>query len=178
MHPQKKLLIFIILLGGLAVLGSYVYGFQSLPDAANLLWGGVAESWRPAYTINMLLAASGYFVFTAFILFRLNPTETRIYGRFGYGLFNFIYAAILIPSALWMPFTMMAIEQGSAGLEWAARIMLWIAGLASLALLFALLTIRPSQPRRAHWLAVAGCVFFCIQTVILDAIVWNMLFQL
>jgi hypothetical protein len=32
----------------------------------------------------------GYFAYTYFILFPLNPDEARIAGRFGYGLFDVI----------------------------------------------------------------------------------------
>jgi hypothetical protein len=48
----------------------------------------------------MFLAATGCFAFTYFILFRLNPSETRVFSRFPFDLFNVLYAAILISSAL------------------------------------------------------------------------------
>jgi hypothetical protein len=120
----------------------------------------------------MFLAATGYFAFSYFILFRLNPTNTRVFSRFPFGLFNVLYAAILIPSALWMPLTLFALEGPSLGFLWAVRIVLAMVGLASVGLLFALLKVEPRLPRWAHRLAVAGCVGFCLQTAILDAIVW------
>jgi hypothetical protein len=64
MRSEKRWLIFIILSGGLAVLGSYVYGFVSYPGAADILWGGVPQGIRPVYTANMFLAATSFFVFT------------------------------------------------------------------------------------------------------------------
>jgi hypothetical protein len=64
----------------------------------------------------MLLAAAGYFAFTYFVLFRLDPTITRVLGRFPFDLFNVLYAVILIPSALWMPLTLFALEGSSLGL--------------------------------------------------------------
>jgi hypothetical protein len=178
MHSQKWPLIIVILLGGMAVLGSYVYGFLTHPDFADVLWGGVPENIRPFYTINMFLAAAGYFAFTYFVLFQLNPPDTRIFGRFGYGLFTVVYTAILVPSALWMPLTLLAIEQADLGLIWIVRLVLVVVGLASLGLLFALIKIEPRQPTWVHQLAIAGSVFFCIQTVILDALVWGSLFRL
>jgi hypothetical protein len=177
MHSKKWLLIFIILLGGAAVLGSYVYGFLTHPDFADVLWGGVPENIRPFYTINMFLAAAGYFAFTYFILFRLNPPETRIFGRFGYGLFTVLYTAILVPSALWMPLTLLAIEHADLGLIWMVRLVLAVVGLASLGLLYALIKIEPHQATWAHKLAIVGSIFFSIQTVILDALVWGSLFR-
>jgi hypothetical protein len=108
----------------------------------------------------MFLAATGYFAFTYFILFRPNPGETRVFRRFPFDLFNVLYAAILLPSALWMPLTLFALEGSSLGFVWAVRIVLVIVGLASVALLFALLKVEPCLPRSAHRLAVAGCVGF------------------
>jgi hypothetical protein len=67
MDANKRWLIAIILIGGVAVLGSYIGGIQARPDAGQILWGGVPEKTRPLYTVNMFLAAAGYFLFTFFI---------------------------------------------------------------------------------------------------------------
>jgi hypothetical protein len=177
MNAKKWLMVFINLLGGGGVIGSYIWGFQTHPNAGQALWGGVPDSIRPFYTAGMVLAATGYFAFTYFILFRLDPSETRVFTRFSFGLFNILYAAILIPSALWMPLTLFALEGSSLGVVWAVRIVLAMVGLASVALLFALLKVEPRLPRWAHRLAVAGCMGFCLQTAILDAIVWVAFFR-
>ena len=177
MRAQKWLMVFINLFGGVAVLGSYVHGFLTHPSAAEVLWGGVPQSIRPFYTAGMFLAAAGYFAFTYFILFRLNPGDTRVYGRFGYGAFNAFYTAILIPSALWMPLTFLAVENSSPALLWTVRLVLAVVGLASLGLLFALLTVKPGRPSWTARLAIVGCAFFCIQTALLDAVIWGSLFR-
>ena len=177
MHKQKITLIVIILIGGIAVLGSYAWGILAVPNAGRILWGDVPDILRILSTIWMLPGALGYFAYTYFILFRLNPDETHIYQRFGYGVFSILYIAILIPSALWLPLTSLAVSSSSPLLDWVVRLDLVVVGLASLALLFALLHTQPRQPMWAFWLAVIGCVFFCIQTVILDAILWGAYFQ-
>lgn len=178
MHPKKLLALIINVLGGAAVLGSYALGISTHPNASQILWGEVPESVRPYYTMNMLLAAMGYFALVYFILFRLNPVKTRIAGRFGFGLFPAIFACILIPSALWMPLTFLAIERSSLALVWAIRIVLWLVGLASLALFYALLKVEPRQALWAQRIALVGCIFFCVQTTFLDAIVWIVLFRI
>jgi hypothetical protein len=43
-------------------------------------------------------------------------------------------------------------------------------------LVIALLRLRPRQPARAYWLAVAGSVAFTIQTALVDAVIWTVLF--
>ena len=174
----RRWLIAVILIGGLAVLGSYLWGVLARPDAGQTLWGGVPRSIRPFYTVNMLLAAAGYFPFTFYILFRLDPGTTRVAGRFGYGLFSWLYAAILLPSALWLPLVYVAIEQSSQAWLWVVRAALILVGAASLGILTALLKTRPQRAGIAYRLAVVGSVFFCIQTAVLDAAVWGVFFRL
>ncbi len=178
MHPKRSLLLLINIIGGAAVLGSYVLGILTHPDAGQVLWGQVPESIRPYYTANMFLAAIGYFAFIYFILFRLNPIKTRVAGRFGFGLFAALFAGILIPSAFWMPLTFLAVEQSSLALVWLVRIVLWLVGLASLALFYAILKVEPRQPLWAQRIALVGSIIFCLQTVFLDAIVWIFYFRI
>ena len=176
MHPKKWLLLIINLLGGAAVLGSYAYGVRTHPNAMDTLWGGVPASMRTFYTPSMVLAAAGYFAFIYFVLFRLDPNATRLGNRLGFGTFNALFAAILIPSALWMPLTFAAVEVSSVALLWVVRLVLAAVGLASLSLLVALLNVEPRHPPWAYWLAVLGCVAFCLQTAVLDMIVWSAYF--
>lgn len=178
MHSKKWLMLLVNIIGGAAVLGSYSLGILTHLNAGQILWGEVPESIRPYYTANMLLAAMGYFTFIYFILFRLNPVKTRVAGRFGFRLFTALFAGILIPSALWMPLTFLAVERSSLALVWAVRIMLWLVGLASLALFYAILKVEPRNPLWAQRVALVGSIAFCIQTAFLDAIVWIFFFRI
>jgi hypothetical protein len=164
------------LLGGAAVLGSYAWGFRTLPDASAALWGGVPPVIRPLYTACMFLAAGGYFLFTYYILFDLPANETRIAGGWGYSLFNFLYAAILVPSALWLPMTSALLGAFNPAGRRIVQADLWIVALASLALLLALISAEPRSHPAARRRAIVGCALFCLQTVVLDAIVWSLLF--
>ena len=56
-------------------------------------------------------------------------------------------------------------------------IVLAFVGLGSVALLGALLGLRPRRPSTAYWLAVAGAGAFCIQTAVLDLFVWTAYFH-
>jgi hypothetical protein len=171
MHPEKRALIWINLLGGTAVLASYAWNLAAHPEARGDFWGGVPASMQPLYTVTMLLAATGYFAFTRFV-FRLRPAQVKIGARFGYGVFKWIYAPILVFSALWMPLTFAMIENPSAGLWVAIRLTLTVVGVGSILLVAALLWMEPREPKLAHRLAVAGSICFTFQTAVLDAVVW------
>ena len=154
---KKAILTFVIC----ALFGTAAYG---------QLWGGVPDGLRTVYTVCMLLAAAGYFPFTSFILLRFGPT-TRIAGRFGMGLVNGLYAAILASAALWMPLTFVMLEQPGAALWILIRLVLATTGMGSVALLVAFLTLRPRPTGGLFPLSIAGLVFFCIQTAVLDALI-------
>ncbi len=177
MAIQQIVLLVINILGGIAVIGSYILGLNGQSGGANVLWGGVPSSLRPVYTVSMIISALGYFAFLYYILFRLDPVQTSIAGISGFTLFYIIFLSILIPSALWMPLTKMYVSNPSMGVWIGIRTVLALVGLGSIALAWALLTLQGKVPGVAHWLAVAGSAYFALHTAVLDAIVWVALFK-
>jgi hypothetical protein len=177
MSMQQIILLVINIVGGAAVILSYVFGLNAQAGGANVLWGGVPANIRPLYTVSMILSALGYFAFFYFILFRLVPGEVVIGGRFGFSLFYAIFLGILIPSVLWMPLTNVYVGNPSLGVWAGVRIVLALVGIASIALVWALLSLQPRVPAIAYWLAVAGSAYFAFHTAILDAIVWAALYK-
>lgn len=176
MHPYKRTLLWIVLLGGLAVLASYAYSVGLDPATRGGLWGGVPAALLPPYVASMALAVAGFAVFNYFLLLAIDPAGVRIAGRFGYRLFHGLYLMILIPSALWLPLTAAMIRQPGSLLWLGIRLVLALVGLGSIGLLLALLALRPRRPATAYWLAVAGSVAFCVQTAVLDLFVWTSFF--
>jgi hypothetical protein len=173
---QKRALAWILLLGGTSVLASYAYFWAVDPAMLTEFWGGVPVAVRPAYGVSMLLATAGFFAYSYFLLFCVDPDEARVAHRFGYRLFPVLYLLILVPSALWMPLTSALLHHGPE-VWWAAiRGVLFVVGAASVGLLVALLTLRPRHPTWVYRLAVGGSVAFSVQTALLDAIVWVALF--
>ena len=177
MGTQQIILLVINILGGAAVIGSYILGLNGQAGGASALWGGVPESIRPIYGVSMILAALGYFAFIYFILFRLVPGDVSIAGKFGFSLFYAIFLVILVSSAFWMPLTSVYVGNPSVGVWIGVRIVLALVGLASTALVWALLSLQTKVPGISFWLAVAGSGYFAFHTAILDAIVWAALFK-
>jgi hypothetical protein len=175
MNPQKRTLLWVNVVGGTAVLASYAWNLLAHPEAGGDFWGGVPAMMQPVYVVTMLLAATGYFAFTRFV-FRLRPAQVKIADRFDYGVFKWVYALILVPSALWMPLTFSMIENPSAGLWVSIRLVLAAVGVGSLLLIAALLRVQPRTPRGAYRLALAGGIAFTFQTAVLDALVWPAFF--
>lgn len=172
MHPDRRSLLILNELGGIAVLGSYALGIASHPGASSQVWGGVPESIRPLYTVNMFLAAAGYFGFSFFVFFRLDPDRTRLFGRRGFRVFHVLYALVLLPSALWMPLTFAMLDSPSAALWAAIRLVLFLVGIGSLGLIAAVATASSAEAPVARRIAIAGAIAFAIQTALLDALIW------
>lgn len=177
MYIQQIILLIINILGGIAVIGSYILGLGGQSGGANVLWGGVPAGIRPVYFGSMIISALGFFAFIYFLLFRLNSAETVIANRFGYYIFYIIFILMLGASAFWMPLTNMYVAHPSNGIWISVRIVLAVVGLASIALVLALLTLQTKNHGLPYWLAVAGSAYFAFHTAILDAIVWAALFR-
>lgn len=176
MNQSKKIKWMMInLLGGATVIGSYIYGFLTHSNASQILWGSVPAGLRPIYTACMLAAAAGYFAL-AYFVFRLDILETRVFDRFGFEIFNFLYLLVLVPSALWMPLTLSAIERSSVILIWVVKLDLALVAAGSLGLLLAVVTTKPRPSTTRYILAILGSAVLCLQTVVLDAIVWSFYF--
>jgi len=177
MGTQQIILLVINIIGGIAVIGSYIFGIRAQSGGANALWGGVPANIRPVYGISMVLSALGYFAFLYFILFDLVPDEVLIAGRFGFSLFYTIFLIILIPSALWMPLTNVYVGNPSKGIRIGVRTILALVGLASIALVWAILSLETKTPSVPFWLAVIGSGYFTFHTAVLDGIIWSALFK-
>ena len=177
MATQHIILLVINIIGGAAVIGSYIFGLNAQSGGANILWGGVPANIRPVYGVSMILAALGYFAFMYYIFFRLTPSEVSIAGTFDFSLFYVIFLVILIPSALWMPLTNMYVGNPSTGMWFWVRTVLVLVGLASIALVWALLSLETKVSGVSYWLAIAGSGYFAFHTAILDAVVWAALFK-
>lgn len=173
MGTQQIILLVINIIGGAAVIASYIYGLKAQDGGANALWGGVPNNIRPIYGISMILSALGYFAFLYFILFRIVPSEVNL----EYSLFFAIFLVILVPSAFWMPLTNAYTGNPVTGLWLAVRTVLALVGIGSIALVWALLSLQLETRGISYWLAVSGSAYFAFHTAILDAIVWAALFK-
>jgi hypothetical protein len=177
MRTELVILLIINILGGATVIGSYIFGLRGQSGGASVLWGGVPENIRPVYTVSMIISALGYFAFLYYIFFRLEPAQVSIAGVSGFTMFYVIFLGILIASAFWMPLTNIYVSNPSTGIWIWIRVVLAVVGLASIALLVALLTMQGKVPGTAYWLAVVGSGYFAFHTAVLDAIVWAALFK-
>jgi hypothetical protein len=176
MNRQKILLLLINVIGGILVIGSYIYGLNAQSAGAAVLWGGVPQNTQPIYAVSMILSAIGYFAFIYYLLFKVDSSEAKIRGRFKYSLYYWIFIAMLLPSAFWMPLTNLYVANPVLIYWILIRVVLFIVGFASLALVWALIVTSPYTENISRRAAIAGSIYFTFHTLILDAIIWAQLF--
>jgi hypothetical protein len=176
MDRQKQTWLWINIIGGILVLGSYALGLAAHPGQANALWGNVPQFIRAISTITMLPAALGYLAYSIYLIFVLDLETATINVGAGFKAFNLLYLLVLLPSALWMPLTFAYLANPLPILWLADRLVLAVVGLAGLGILSALMSIQPRKPIWAFRAAIVGCIFFCVQTAVMDALIWSNLF--
>lgn len=170
-HRSRPLLLFLVV-AGLAVPASYTVAFALADSVAEGLWGGVPGGLRPFYTVNMLLAAAGFFPFTWLLAWNRSPVEIERSTALPWMLVPLAYALVLVPSALWLPLTAAMIAGPSPGLWPLVRIVLSLVGLGSTTILWLTWKIARREGGAGAWLAFAGALPFFLQTAVLDALVW------
>ncbi|MCB9378061.1 MAG: hypothetical protein H6511_04780 [Holophagales bacterium] len=160
----------LIAIGGSAVLASYLLALD--PEIGGQLWGGIPEGpIRSLYTVNMLLAAAGFFPATTLLVFATPASALRERTGLPATAMILAYAAILMASALWLPLTALYVKSPSPVVWILIRAVLLVVG-AGATLLGLLLVRLARRSGPTAWLAVAAYFFFWLQTMVLDALVW------
>ena len=170
MHPERRIFLALQLALGPSVLASYAICFRLWPETVAAMWGGVPQAARGLYTAWMFVAAAGYAVFTPALFLHTDPDRARLAFGWGYRALHVFYAALLLGSILWMPLTRWHLD---GALPFALVVAdLWVVATASLALLATTLRLAPPLPGAWRVAAALGAGAFCVQTVLLDAVLW------
>ncbi len=176
MDPNRRWLLLLIGIGGTAVLASYVLAFAYEPAIRGALWGDLPEGIvRRIYTVNMLLAAASFFPATSVLGFATPLDSFRERTGLPFRALLAAYAAILIPSAAWLPLTALYIQSPTPLLWWAIRIDLLAVGIGASVVGWMLIR-RARGGALGSQLAAGLFFFFWLQTMVLDALVWPAFF--
>lgn len=155
---------------GAAVLASYVHGVRTRPYgiSGSALFGRMPAAMRTVYVRMMFVAAAGFF--PPFVYFAGHP-DVRVLGASRTAV-ELLYALVLVPSALWIGLTYRYLAAPSALRFWLVRMDLFAVALGSLGLVGALVVIEPAPSSGVLACLVASQLAFCVQTVLLDALLW------
>ena len=179
MSKSKKIFVGINLVGGLAVLSSYLICSILYPTYSRSLWGSASDKVIMFFVISIFLAAAGYIWFT-FYLLKGNKLEDCSFGKLsGAKVINLLYLVVLVCSAIWMPASISFSIAENIFAELIIRFILWMVGLASLGILIYIYKININDGKSSflsHMFALLGAMVFTIHTLILDAVIWPFLY--
>jgi len=176
MDPNRRRLLLLIGIGGTAVLASYVLAFAYEPAIRSALWGDLPQGTvRRIYTVNMLLAAASFFPATILLGFATPLDSFRPMTGLPFRALLAAYAAILIPSAAWLPLTALYLQSPAPPLWWVIRLDLLAVGIGASVVGWMLIR-RARDGGPGSRLAAAFFFFFWLQTMVLDAVVWPAFF--
>lgn len=162
MDSNQILFLAINILGGTAVILSYILGFKS-SKGSNLLWGGISKNFQKIYTLSMIVSAIGYFIFSSYI-FKILAVNVN------YSFFYYAYLILLVTSALWLPLVNMMNKKKNALLWISIRATLILTAFSFFFILVLFLSIVPNGIH--YYLSVAGLIIITLHTGVLDAILW------
>ena len=174
---QKYILFSINILFGSILLYSYYRGMNNNPGIGIKLWGGVPQIITTYIITSMFISAIGYFFFTYYMLFFVDNNSIKVFNVFNYTFFIVTYLFILIPSCLWIDFSIFYINNPSNLLWIVICAILYTVGIFSILLLIGFYNIKPENPSYLYYIALIGCVCFAFHTMILDGLLWTLLFH-
>ena len=164
------------ILGGIAVLGSYIWGLSSYPEHRETLWGGISGAWRWVFFVSMMLAAVGYLTFAYYEFFRSGAKAYQENGILGPYTVSIICAVFLCASTVWMPSTLAYINTHQVQWWLVALSSLWVTAASLFLLLIALLLAGDYESSRYYYLAVGGIAYILFHCTVFDAVVWAIRF--
>lgn len=160
------------IIGGIAVLGSYVYGILAFPELRQSLWGGIDGRWRIIFTLSMLPAAIGYLIFAHSTLFRggvLELQNSMLLIRILPHIFTVLF---LFSSSIWMPATLSYLSTGNIAWWHAATTALWVTACSLIALLSLTTLLYVAEPSRQTLVGLFGLTYITFHCLVLDAVIW------
>ena len=174
----KIILSLVNVVGGAAVLGGYALYLGAYPEHRNTLWGGVQGNLRTIFTLSMILAAAGYLVFCYVTIFQGGSVTFGKHSFMGVNTLVILAITFLGSAAIWMPSLFAYIRSGEATWWLACVASLWVTAL-SLLIMTNVTAISPVDgiSEMSKYAAVAGLAYISFHCLILDAIIWVVLFN-
>ena len=159
------------IIGGVAVLSSYVGGILLYPEQREGLWGGIENRHRSYFVLSMLIAALGYLTFLYVAIFRSTDVLFQSNLPLGPYTLSILCITFLSSATFWMPATILYLHLKQDWIWFVIVIALWITAISLIGMTGAVLsTTRDVFPYKI--LMSAGLVCTAIHCAIFDAAIW------
>ncbi len=181
MEITRKFIRTFVMILGIFILLSYVYGV-SKSDDATVLWGGIPLSWTKFIIPWMFVAAIGYLMYWWTILYSVDVSVIENLrwpwgesdGK-GANRLLLTFCTFMIPSMLWLESTLFHMNNEYF---WTPFLVIGILIIVSIGnIMFGLLAYSAYQDGvEGSKTMIAGSIMLSIQCIFFDAILWNVKF--
>ena len=179
MEITRQFLRIFVIICGILVLLSYVYGLSRAEDKM-ALWGGIPQSWIKFIVPCMFIAAFGWLIYWWTILYSADlsvveqlrwPWQETPDGA-GINRLFLAYFLFLVPSMLWLETTLFHMNNDYS---WTPFLVIGNLTLVSIGnIMLGLLAYSAYQDGfESANVMLVGSFLLAIQCIILDGIVWN-----
>jgi hypothetical protein len=169
----QKQFIWINIIGGLSVLGGYVYSLLEHPILRGQIWGGVPETWQPWITMFMFFSGFGYCYGMYYLIFNEGLNLKFFGGRYDSSIMRTLVILFLLSASMWIHSTFSYLELPTAKKMGMIQIELWCTALSLLFMTFGLATAKGIKNIKVHKLSVIGLGVISFHCFFLDAILWT-----
>ena len=153
----QKQFIWINIIGGLSVLGGYVYALLDHPVLRGQIWGGVPETWQPWITMFMFFSGFGKRAFLDSFNFPDLGSIVKFFGgRYDSSIMRTLVILFLLSASMWIHSTFSYLELPTAKKMGMIQIELWCTALSLLFMTFGLATAKGIKNIKVHKLSVIG----------------------
>lgn len=160
------------LIGGTAVLTSYVVVLALYPDLRSDFWGQINGGLRIIFTGSMLLAGAGYLLFLYWTVFTIGDNTSNSQWLVESHWPGVLVGMFLTFSTIWMPLTAALLKTGNESLWISIVVILWVVAISLWALFILVIIHYWNDASWTSFLATAGLFYIALHCTILDAIVW------
>ena len=177
MSTQQVLFLTINLIGGLAVLGSYIIGLGMFPEYREALWGEVRGNLRTGILISMIFAALGYLAFCYVALFQNGLEDFNKSDWFNSYTISILVGIFLISATFWLPSAIAYLHFSNTYWLVICIVSLWSTAISLAVLLGIVITSDVKIISSAsHYVAIIGIGLITFHCLVFDAIMWSIKF--
>ena len=177
MSTQQVLFLTINLIGGLAVLGSYIIGLGMFPEYREALWGEVRGNLRTGILISMIFAALGYLAFCYVALFQNGLEDFNKSDWFNSYTISILVGIFLISATFWLPSAIAYLHFSNTYWLVICIASLWSTAISLAVLLGIVITSDVKIISSAsHYVAIIGIGLITFHCLVFDAIIWSIKF--
>jgi len=163
----NRLYLFIIIILFLTLLYSYYYFSKSSPNFQKL-WGRIPESKKNIYYGSVFITLVAFIIFLYYLGVSNSFIEdtNQIIKLFG------ILVIFLLLSISWTPMSLYYLANKSPSLKYQIILLMFLIPFSLIYPIYVLYNLRDDKHKLLKNISLAGIIYYCLHTFILDSILW------